>query len=106
MAAAGLLRRMKCAPGIKSLRPPMAVSVLELRQSTDVTHNGCSKVLPPIATSTLRALHVINGEHYAGAERVQDLLAARLPDYGIQPAFACLKPGRFAAMRQTQKRRC
>ncbi|HID78516.1 MAG TPA: glycosyltransferase family 1 protein, partial [Planctomycetaceae bacterium] len=45
-------------------------------------------------------LHVINGEHYAGAERVQDLLAARLPQFGFRVTFACLKPGRFAQLRQ------
>ena len=28
---------------------------------------------PPVAVT--RVLHVINGEHYSGAERVQDLLA-------------------------------
>ena len=51
---------------------------------------------------TIRVLHVINGEHYAGAERVQDLLAARLPDYGVDVSFACLKPGEFAKLRQSQ----
>ena len=30
---------------------------------------------PGPAVRTTRVLHVINGEHYAGAERVQDLLA-------------------------------
>src|SRR5262249_31685582 len=52
--------------------------------------------------TTLRVLHVINGEHYAGAERVQDLLALRLPDLGIDVEFACIKPNRFAANRQSQ----
>jgi glycosyltransferase involved in cell wall biosynthesis len=51
---------------------------------------------------TVRVLHVINGEHYAGAERVQDLLAARLPEYGVEVGFACLKPGQFAKLRQSQ----
>ena len=43
-------------------------------------------VLPPAeleqppAVETIRVLHVINGEYYAGAERVQDLLAKRLPE--------------------------
>ena len=46
-------------------------------------------------------LHVINGEHYAGAERVQDLLAGSLPELGFEASQVCLKPGRFAAMRQT-----
>ncbi len=52
---------------------------------------------------TVRVLHLINGEHYAGAERVQDLLALRLGDLGVQVHFACLKPGKFAAMRQAQQ---
>ncbi len=58
---------------------------------------GCS------ASGTLRALHLVNGEHYAGAERVQDLLATRLPEVGVEAGFACLKPGRFAALRQSQQ---
>jgi glycosyltransferase involved in cell wall biosynthesis len=51
---------------------------------------------------TLRVLHVINGEHYAGAERVQDLLALRLAEVGIEVEFACLKPDKFASLRACQ----
>ena len=47
-------------------------------------------------------LHIINGEHYAGAERVQDLLALRLPEHGFEVAFACLKPGRFPEARRAK----
>lgn len=54
---------------------------------------------PPI---TARVLHVVNGEHYAGAERVQDLLAEALPRHGFEAAFACLKPGKFAHVRRSQ----
>jgi glycosyltransferase involved in cell wall biosynthesis len=50
----------------------------------------------------MRVLHVINGEDYAGAERVQDHLALRLPEFGYEVGFACLKPQRFAAARQAQ----
>ena len=53
-------------------------------------------------TSTVRVLHVINGEHYAGAERVQDLLAQRLPDFDIDVAIACIKPDRFPTDRHCQ----
>src|SRR5690242_10956974 len=53
-------------------------------------------------TITGRVLHVINGEHYSGAERVQDLLAGRLPQSGFEVAFACLKPGRFETMRSSR----
>lgn len=47
-----------------------------------------------------RVLHVINGEHYSGAERVQDLLAAGLPALGFDVALACVKPGLFPEMRR------
>jgi len=53
------------------------------------------------AARHVRVLHLINGEHYSGAERVQDLLAMRLRLFGYDVSFACLKPGRFAAMRQS-----
>jgi glycosyltransferase involved in cell wall biosynthesis len=43
----------------------------------------------------VRVLHVIHGEHYAGAERVQDLLAGQLPLLGFDVGLACVKPGRF-----------
>lgn len=59
--------------------------------------------LPEVRPSvTTRVLHVINGEHYAGAERVQDLLAEALPRFGFEAAFACLKPGKFAHTRRWQ----
>ncbi len=45
-------------------------------------------------------LHLINGEHYAGAERVQDLLAGALPALGYRAGFVAMKPGRFSAARQ------
>ena len=50
----------------------------------------------------MRVLHIINGEHYAGAERVQDLLAARLQDHGFEIDFACIKPGEFPKRRNAQ----
>ncbi len=54
------------------------------------------KVVAPI-----RVLHVINGEHYAGAERVQDLLAIQLPECGFEVEFACLKPNQFPEIRSS-----
>ena len=54
-----------------------------------------------VAVRTTRVLHVINGEHYAGAERVQDLLAAELPGLGFEVGLACLKPDRFPKLRHT-----
>jgi len=52
---------------------------------------------------TIRVLHVVNGEHYAGAERVQDWLAMRLPEFGVEVAFACVKPERFPAARHSKQ---
>jgi glycosyltransferase involved in cell wall biosynthesis len=52
--------------------------------------------------ATAAVLHVINGEHYAGAERVQDLLAERLPAQGFTVGFACLKPDRFPEARRSR----
>jgi glycosyltransferase involved in cell wall biosynthesis len=58
------------------------------------------RVLP--TTAVARVLHLVNGEHYAGAERVQDLLAQCLPQCGFEIAFACVKPKDFAALLQSQ----
>ncbi|MDA0659470.1 MAG: glycosyltransferase family 4 protein [Planctomycetota bacterium] len=48
-------------------------------------------------------LHLINGEHYSGAERVQDLLAGGLPEFGYEVHFACLKPDLFLARRHYRR---
>ena len=61
-----------------------------------------SPISRPAAIETLGVLHVINGEHYAGAERVQDLLAKCLPELGFRVGLACLKLDAFDAMRQSQ----
>lgn len=50
----------------------------------------------------MRVLHIINGEHYAGAERVQDLLAIKLNDLGYEIGFACIKPGEFPQRRMAK----
>lgn len=49
-----------------------------------------------------RVLHVINGEHYSGAERVQDLLGEHLPATGYTAGFACVKPDRYRQARKHQ----
>ena len=55
------------------------------------------------ALAATRVLHLINGEFYAGAERVQDLLALQLAPCGFAVSFACLKDGVFAARRRAQQ---
>ena len=46
--------------------------------------------------SNRRVIHIINGEHFAGAERVQDLLGTALPEHGFDCTFVSLMRGRFA----------
>ena len=62
---------------------------------------------PPVArpaapVETIPVLHVINGEYYAGAERVQDLLAKHLPALGFSVGFACVKLDLFDELRQSR----
>ena len=55
----------------------------------------------PRRLQTIRALHVINGEYYSGAERVQDLLGLALPELDVQVGFACVKPDKFDRARES-----
>ncbi|MEM9940941.1 MAG: glycosyltransferase [Planctomycetota bacterium] len=50
---------------------------------------------------TKKVLHIINGEHFAGAERVQDLLGNALPQFGFEVGFVCVKPDRFPKVRHS-----
>ncbi|TWU26876.1 Glycogen synthase [Novipirellula galeiformis] len=72
-----------------------------LQNQTDLTsHSTPVPVVVPSAPSSSRSiqakvLHVINGEHFAGAERVQSHLGRCLPACGIAADFVCVKPGKF-----------
>lgn len=44
----------------------------------------------------LKVLHIVNGEHFSGAERVQSHLGRCLPEFGVRADFAMVKPGQFA----------
>lgn len=105
----------------KTVRPPSFDVELTIQFSIDRRSNWLLKLLgrsmiqssclesltaPASAIWSLdrrRVLHIINGEHYSGAERVQDLLAAALPEFGFDMGFACIKPNRFPEMRQSQQ---
>ena len=81
--------------------PPL-VPAFDPLQADDETLLDVQRTHEPIeqrATQQVRVLHVINGEHFSGAERVQDLLAGYLPACGYDVGFACVKPGRFADAR-------
>src|SRR5438270_233568 len=70
---------------------------------TDKTGVGQRQTGPPSAPpQSIFALHLVNGEHYSGAERVQDLLARQLPRFGCEVGFACVKPQRFPNARETK----
>ncbi len=47
------------------------------------------------ARQTINVLHVINGEHFSGAERVQQNLGLHLEQFGYTSHFACVKPNKF-----------
>ena len=74
---------------------------MPLESTFDVVHDAATTdTVPP---STIRVLHVVNGEHYSGAARVQDLLAGALPRFGVEVGFACVKPKLFPEMRTSQE---
>ncbi len=84
---------------------PPTDSLIESQFGSDVSLGIVEPVISipfaqPVAKA--RVLHVINGEHFAGAERVQDLLALNLSQHGYDVGFASLKPGRFGLNRASQ----
>ncbi|SMP77055.1 Glycosyltransferase involved in cell wall bisynthesis [Neorhodopirellula lusitana] len=70
-----------CPATVRMFAPPAGVADCEVQ-----------------VTQTLRVLHVVNGEHFSGAERVQSHLGRCLPEHNVTADFACVKPGRFAEM--------
>ncbi|MBS0210499.1 MAG: glycosyltransferase [Planctomycetes bacterium] len=73
-------------------------TTLPIGQAIDQASASVHTIATPV-----RVLHVINGQHFAGAERVQDLLAMRLGEFGFEVEFACLKPDQFPRMRRSQQ---
>ena len=78
------------------------------------TSTGFSTANPPLvvasgetlskqksAIETVKVLHLINGEHFSGAERVQDLLGMAMPQFGYEIGFACVKPDKFPNVRHS-----
>jgi len=77
--------------------------LVELDPSSAISSFAVGVLPGKPAVDQARVLHVINGEHYSGAERVQDLLAQYLGPCGFDVGFACLKEGKFAALRRAQQ---
>ncbi len=74
-----------------------------LRVNNVIVKATSQAILPQVTTKqrTAKILHLINGEHFSGAERVQDLLAMALPEYGYEVGFACVKPDKFPKVRES-----
>lgn len=89
--------------GFDSLSAFPAVVPLSPRHSDAPRSQGAPPDAANLPVARRRILHVINGEHYSGAERVQDLLALGLPANGYEVAFACLKDGKFKQVRKSQQ---
>ena len=69
------------------------LGVPTLTQSGDDSHSCHAEPVVP-----LKVLHIVNGEHFSGAERVQSHLGRCLPDFGVAADFASVKPGKFAKL--------
>jgi glycosyltransferase involved in cell wall biosynthesis len=76
-------------PSVQSLTAPAI-------NSSSLADTPARKSCKPTEAALRSVIHVINGEHFSGAERVQQHLGKRLLDFGYAPRFACLKPGTFA----------
>jgi glycosyltransferase involved in cell wall biosynthesis len=85
------------------LAPPADVSPLPfVPRVADAAEAPLGLDHRPTALETIHALHLVNGEHYSGAERVQDLLARQLPRFGCEVGFVCVKPRRFPSARESK----
>lgn len=74
-------------------------SALPLTLKADAKASSAAIATRRANTATdLRVLHVVNGEHFSGAERVQSHLGRCLPQFGVAADFASIKPGKFADM--------
>lgn len=67
-----------------------------VRQSTANQQEAADTMPAANSTAECRVLHVVNGEHFSGAERVQSHLGRCLPQFGVTADFVCVKPGQFA----------
>ena len=83
---------MITAPNLQSVNAQVASIQLGQRGPAQRESQGAFP-----AEALVRVLHLVNGEHFSGAERVQQLLGKNLPIFGVEPWFACLKPGKFEA---------
>lgn len=103
----GLPARVRRVHGLGTHATAIIAQVAALPQDKDTlmtTAFATAIAPPPVANATktdlIKVLHVVNGEHYAGTAKVQDLLAEHLPARGYKVGFACVKPDRFPIERR------
>lgn len=84
-------RRLDMSDTVPSETANFASNVPVVTLRNEATTN----VQPPKPLAHLKVLHIINGEFFSGAERVQQGLGKRLQEFGFQADFACLKSGKF-----------
>jgi glycosyltransferase involved in cell wall biosynthesis len=77
-----------------SNHPPICLPALPTLPALPHVASEVDSSVPSPAIE-LRSLHLINGEHFSGAERVQQLLGRCLPEFGVDANFVCLKQGKF-----------
>lgn len=75
-------------------------------QTAVVAPDGRPGDVPSGLAPATGVLHIVNGEHFAGAERVQMHLARCLPENGFLADFVCLRPGRFVEQFDLEQSRC
>jgi glycosyltransferase involved in cell wall biosynthesis len=98
---------------VTPLRPSFSISFLPARMAEVLGADSTCFVFPAMEekpnapywserseglTRVGKVLHVINGEHFSGAARVQQLLGMQLGRFGVESEFVCLKPGRFSQL--------
>ncbi len=86
-------------PALPAVPPPPDSLPEPISAAVDKTPD-VGQVATPAAGAGCKVLHVINGQHFSGAERVQQLLGLRLAEFGFQASFACVKPDRFRRLAQ------
>ena len=76
-----------------------------LEQSTSPSPDFHSPVSTSgkIKKTRIKVLHVVNGEHFPGAQRVQSHLERCVAQFDVSADFACVKPGKFASMVDEQQ---
>lgn len=87
---------LSCPRVIGNLSAPQGTEDCLLTDSdTESWAEGVRSPGAAAGVDLVNVLHLINGEHFAGAERVQQHLGLRLERFGYTSHFVCLKPGKF-----------